>query len=171
MIYSSVIQTPIGEMRVCASDIGICLLEFDEKPRIEIQLKKLKRIFQSGFQIAKTAEMAKLEEQLSQYFLGKRKHFNVSLDARGTEFQQKVWDLLLKIPFGFKKSYSDIATEMQKPLAVRAVGKANGENRIAIVVPCHRLVGKSGDLTGYGGGLWRKRFLLDLESKNLSTKL
>jgi methylated-DNA-[protein]-cysteine S-methyltransferase len=104
--------------------------------------------------------------QLAAYFAGELKEFDLPLDPKGTEFQRAVWDRLLQIPYGETRTYSDIARAIGKPLAVRAVGAANGSNPIAIIVPCHRVIGKSGKLVGFGGGLPMKRMLLDLETEH-----
>ncbi len=95
--------------------------------------------------------------------VGFRKEFSVPLDAPGTEFQNKVWQALLTIPYGETRSYKQQAIQIQQPTAVRAVARANGDNRLAILIPCHRVIGEDGHLTGYGGGLWRKQYLLELE--------
>jgi O-6-methylguanine DNA methyltransferase len=92
--------------------------------------------------------------------------FDIPLEKDGPEFQEKVWDELLKIPYGKTRSYEEQAIAVGNKKAVRAVAKANGDNRIAIIIPCHRIIGKDGSLTGYGGGIWRKQYLLDLERKN-----
>jgi methylated-DNA-[protein]-cysteine S-methyltransferase len=102
-------------------------------------------------------------EQLGAYFAGELTHFDVELDLRGTEFQRRVWRALLTIPYGETRSYGEIAEQIAAPGAARAVGLANGHNPIAIVVPCHRVIGANGSLTGFGGGLGRKRTLLELE--------
>lgn len=104
-------------------------------------------------------------EQLGAYFAGELTHFDVQLDLRGTEFQRRVWQALLTIPYGETRSYGDIAEQIAAPGAARAVGLANGHNPIAIVVPCHRVIGANGSLTGFGGGLGRKRTLLELEKQ------
>jgi methylated-DNA-[protein]-cysteine S-methyltransferase len=102
--------------------------------------------------------------QLDEYFSGRRKEFSIALDLRGTEFQERVWRELQKIPFGRTVSYLDVAMAVGTKESTRAVGRANGQNPIAIIVPCHRVIGSDGSLTGYGGGLWRKRGLLDFET-------
>jgi AraC family transcriptional regulator of adaptative response/methylated-DNA-[protein]-cysteine methyltransferase len=107
-----------------------------------------------------------LYTQINEYFEGQRKKFTLPLDIRGTPFQEKAWSALLKIPYGETRSYADQARAVGNPAAVRAVAKANGDNRISIIIPCHRVIGSDGKLTGYGGGLWRKQYLLDLESRN-----
>ena len=103
-------------------------------------------------------------EQLDQYFAGERTEFDLELDLRGTQFQKDVWNALLTIPYGETRSYGEIARQIGRPDRARAVGAANGSNPVSIIVPCHRVIGSDGSLTGYGGGLPRKRFLLDLES-------
>ena len=106
-------------------------------------------------------------EQMREYFAGERRKFDVPLDAPGTAFQQSVWQALREIPYGAIRSYGDIASAVGSPKAVRAVGTANGMNRIAIMIPCHRVIGADGTLTGYGGGLWRKDWLLRHEREHL----
>jgi len=101
--------------------------------------------------------------QLRQYFAGKRREFQIPLAPRGTPFQQQVWKALTRIPYGETRSYAQLARSIRRPRAVRAVGAANGRNPFAIIVPCHRLIGSDGSLTGFGGGLAAKRYLLDLE--------
>jgi len=103
-------------------------------------------------------------EQLDQYFAGERTEFDLELDMRGTQFQNDVWNALLTIPYGETRSYGEIARQIGRPDRARAVGAANGSNPVSIIVPCHRVIGSDGSLTGYGGGLPRKRFLLDLEA-------
>src|ERR671937_2578160 len=110
-------------------------------------------------------------EQLDQYFAGERRDFDLPLDLRGTPFQRRVWNALLTIPYGETRSYGEIAEQIGAPGAARAVGLANGHNPIAIIVPCHRVIGASGSLTGYGGGLDRKRSLLALEMRHTSATL
>lgn len=107
--------------------------------------------------------LAEAARQLGVYFAGERKSFDLPLEPRGTEFQRRVWKQLLSIPYGETVSYSELARQLGRPEAFRAVGAANGQNPISIIIPCHRVVGKSGDLTGYGGGLHVKRSLLELE--------
>ncbi len=107
-----------------------------------------------------------IKQQLAEYFAGERNSFDVVLAAKGTEFQQSVWQALTEIPYGETVSYADVAACIGKPKAVRAVGTANGSNPIAIIVPCHRVVGKDGSLTGFGGGLDTKQFLLQLEANH-----
>ena len=105
----------------------------------------------------------KVEQQMNEYFAGDRRDFDIPLDVRGTEFQKEAWDALLKIPYGETRSYQQQADRIGKPKAVRAIASANAKNHIAIAIPCHRVIAKDGGLAGFGGGIWRKKFLLDLE--------
>ncbi|HMB59615.1 MAG TPA: methylated-DNA--[protein]-cysteine S-methyltransferase, partial [Xanthomonadales bacterium] len=107
--------------------------------------------------------MHQVQTQLDEYFDGSLRDFSIPLQASGTVFQEQVWQVLQRIPYGQMRSYADVARSLGDPNAVRAVGRANGDNRIAILIPCHRVVGSKGELTGYGGGLWRKKYLLSLE--------
>ncbi|SOJ56495.1 Methylated-DNA--protein-cysteine methyltransferase [Mycobacterium simulans] len=117
------------------------------------------------------AAFAKAVDQLNAYFAGELTDFDIELDLRGTEFQQRVWKALLTIPYGETRSYGEIADQIGAPGAARAVGLANGHNPVAIIVPCHRVIGASGKLTGYGGGLDRKQTLLELEKNRESADL
>ena len=157
------IETPLGPMIAGATDAGVCLLEFTDRRMLEQQLKTLQRRFKAALAPADHPYLAQLKTELDEYFGGTRKEFAVPIDAPGTPFEERVWRELCQIPYGETRSYADIAHAVASPGAVRAVGRANGMNRIAIVVPCHRVVNKSGELGGYGGGLWRKRRLLHIE--------
>jgi AraC family transcriptional regulator of adaptative response/methylated-DNA-[protein]-cysteine methyltransferase len=160
------ILTPLGPMIAGATDEGICLLEFVDRRMIETQIKRLKKRLNAEFIPGPNKHFNELDRQLREYFDGKRKEFELPLILDGTDFQQKVWKELTRIPYGSTRSYNDQATALKNPKAVRAVARANGENRIAIIIPCHRVIGKDGKLVGYGGGIWRKQFLLNLERKN-----
>jgi AraC family transcriptional regulator of adaptative response/methylated-DNA-[protein]-cysteine methyltransferase len=159
------IETPIGPMIAGASDKGVCLLEFTDRRMLEHQLDVIRRRFKAGIVPGTHPLLRRLDEELREYFAGTRDRFTVPVHAPGSEFEERVWAALQRIPFGETRSYEDIAKEVGSPKAVRAVGRANGLNRIAIVIPCHRVVNKSGELGGYGGGLWRKRRLLHLERR------
>jgi AraC family transcriptional regulator of adaptative response/methylated-DNA-[protein]-cysteine methyltransferase len=131
---------------------------------LEAQLKTLSRRLERTLVPGGHPLLDRLRTELAEYFEGTRKTFDVPLHAPGTPFQELVWAELLKVPYGELRSYEDIAVAIGRAKAVRAVGRANGMNRIAIVIPCHRVVGKDGSPTGYGGGIWRKQRLLDLEA-------
>jgi methylated-DNA-[protein]-cysteine S-methyltransferase len=151
-------KSPVGELKIVASDKGLAaiLWENDNTRRINIR------------EYAKSNThpvILKAEKELKEYFAKKRKKFTLKLDFVGTDFQKEVWAALLTIPFGETRSYADIAKQISNPKAVRAVGGAIGKNPISIITPCHRVIGTSGKLTGFAGGLENKKCLLDLEIK------
>lgn len=163
VIISTTIETPLGLMMACAVEQGICLLEFNEPQRLDKELAWLRKHYNATIIQGQQPHLELLRQQLAEYFAGQRRAFSVPLAVAGTEFQQQVWKALQQIPYGATRSYKQQAVTLQKPEAVRAVANANGMNRISILVPCHRIIGTDGGLTGYGGGLWRKQWLLDLE--------
>lgn len=162
------ILTPLGPMFAGATDKGICLLEFTDRRMLESQIQRLSKLLKAQFVPGEHPLFKSLNQELQDYFEGKLKQFKVPLDLPGTDFQQQVWRALLQIPYGETRSYQAQAEHIGNPAAVRAVAKANGDNRIGIIIPCHRVIGKNGQLTGYGGGLWRKQRLLELETGQLS---
>lgn len=166
-ILSKRIQTPVGDMVLGSITDKICFLEFYLPERYKEMSGKLRKVFDAELIEGTNDVIEQAEKELQEYFAGKRKNFTVPLDLRGTEFELKIWDQLLKIPYGQVCSYSDIAKRIHNPKSVRAVGGANHSNPVAIIVPCHRVVGKNGSLTGYGGGMDKKRLLLDLESGSI----
>lgn len=157
------LDTPVGPMIAGATDAGIVLLEFSDRGRIEPQIASLQRRVPQPIVPGSHPHLETLTTELEGYFAGRVREFSVPLIAPGTPFEERVWAALRAIPYGETRSYEDIAVALGNRAAVRAVGRANGRNRIAIVIPCHRVVNKSGDLGGYGGGLWRKKRLLHLE--------
>lgn len=157
------IESPIGPLLAAATNDGVCLLEFTDRRMLEAQFGTLRRRFKTALVPGENQHLRGLKKELEEYFAGTRKKFSVPLVFPGTPFQEQVWNQLLSIPYGATVSYEDIARRVGSPKAVRAVGTANGMNRIAVVIPCHRVVNKSGELGGYGGGLWRKKLLLALE--------
>ena len=161
------ITTPLGPMFICATDKGVCMLEFVDRRMLETEMKDLQKRLDARIIAGENGHIRQTQKELKEYFAGKRKQFTVTLDTPGTDFQNTVWRILEKIPFGQTWSYQKQAIAMKKSTAVRAVASANGHNRIAIIIPCHRVIGKNGKLTGYGGGLERKRWLLDHERENL----
>jgi len=158
------LDSPLGPLVAGATDEGVCLLEFSDRRMIETQFATVRRLFQSAAVPGDNEHLRHLKQELTEYFGGRLTTFSVPLVYPGSSFQRKVWGQLLSIPYGQTRSYQDIAVAVGSPKAVRAVGRANGQNRIAIVIPCHRVVNSSGALGGYGGGLRRKEFLLSLES-------
>lgn len=163
VVHLSQPSTPLGPMLLGATDEAVVLLEFTDRRMLETQLKRLERQLDCVFVPGSTAVGRALEEELGRYFAGELREFTVPLATPGTDFQQRVWEVLRTIPYGETRSYGEQARALGDPAAVRAVARANGDNRIAIVIPCHRVIGADGKLTGYGGGLERKRFLLELE--------
>ena len=157
------VLTPLGPMLAGATEEALCLLEFLDRRMIETQLQRVCRRLDCTLVPGSNGVTERIASELSAYFRGELREFRVPVKDRGTDFQRIVWAGLRAIPFGETRSYGSIATEIGRPTAVRAVARANGDNRMAIVIPCHRVVGRDGKLTGYGGGLWRKQWLLDHE--------
>ncbi|MGZ3853653.1 MAG: methylated-DNA--[protein]-cysteine S-methyltransferase [Flavisolibacter sp.] len=150
-LYTAYYNSPIGLLKIQCSDKFIKTVSFsDAEGEIQNDEHKL---------------LSMCTRQLDEYFAGKRKQFTVPLNQDGTDFQTTIWDLLYKIPYGKTLSYNDVAKQYGDPKAVRAVASANGKNNIAIIVPCHRVIGSDHSLVGYAGGLWRKKWLLDHEAK------
>jgi O-6-methylguanine DNA methyltransferase len=163
-IHLQVIGTPIGNMWAMSTQLGLVQLKFsDEEPQIK-DIQQLEKQLECSVIIGETTVLKETEAQLSTYFDRKLRDFNIPLDLRGSEFQLKIWNELLKVPYGQTITYMDQAKKFGDTRAVRAVAHANGLNPIAIIVPCHRIIGSNGDLTGYAGGIHRKRWLLDHES-------
>lgn len=160
------LETPLGTMFACATETGICLLEFSDRKMLETELKTLSQKLNASIVQGSSPHFDLLQQQLDEYFEGRRKTFTVPLCTPGTDFQQAVWKMLQTIPYGSTRSYKQQSIAIDKPEAVRAVAQANGMNRISILIPCHRVIGEDGSLTGYGGGLMRKQWLLELEQRN-----
>jgi AraC family transcriptional regulator of adaptative response/methylated-DNA-[protein]-cysteine methyltransferase len=158
-------ESPLGPLLVGATEEGLCLLEFTDRRAIEAQLTTLRNRLETSIVPGNNRHTRQVKDELARYFDGQLTVFETPLVFPGSPFQRAVWEQLLRIPYGETCSYEDVAVSVGSPRAVRAVGRANGQNRIAIVIPCHRVVNKGGQLGGYGGGLWRKQFLLDLERR------
>jgi len=165
MIRTVRIDTPLGGMVAGATDDGVCLLEFCDRRILPREYRDLERLLKTTMKEGDNAHLADLREQLSEYFAGVRKEFGIHLVTPGTDFQKSVWMELLKIPYGTTRSYQVQAEALSRPDSVRAVANANGMNRISVIIPCHRVIGSDGSLTGYGGGLRRKKWLLDHEKR------
>lgn len=157
MWYFQTWEAPIGKLYLLANDEALHAVAFDSNwPRIRAAV--LPRIEQD------TPLLAETRQQLADYFAGKRRAFDLPLHLKGTTFQQQIWRSLIDIPYGETRTYAEQANALGKPLAIRAVGHTNGLNPLCIIIPCHRVIAKSGQLTGYAGGLEAKRYLLELES-------
>jgi O-6-methylguanine DNA methyltransferase len=165
------IETAIGAMRAVARDDGLVMCEYENPVRLPGQLDRMRALFGADAVPGEHPILAQTQQELSEYFDGARELFTIPLVLDGTPFQTAVWNALFEIPFGVTTSYERIATRVGRPGAARAVGRANGDNRIAIIVPCHRVIGSDGNLTGYGGGMQRKRRLLNLEQRGLQLEL
>lgn len=167
VISTTRLLTPLGPMVAGAIDDGICLLEFADRPMLETQLGHLRRYLDCEVLPGNHTHLEHLDDELTRYFGGDLQDFTVPLVYPGTRFQVACWEYLRAIPYGGTRSYGEQAQALGRPTAVRAVGRANGDNRLAIVIPCHRVLGADRKLTGYGGGLWRKQFLLELEGASV----
>ncbi|MBY6195697.1 methylated-DNA--[protein]-cysteine S-methyltransferase [Vibrio hangzhouensis] len=154
MNYYLITSSPLGDVTIQASDDGVLGLWFEQHTTLPEELGQLS---------PEHPILVRAQQQLAAYFAGKSRSFDLPLAAQGTAFQKQVWKALCEIPYGEVISYQELADRIGNPKAVRAVGAANGKNPISVVVPCHRVIGKSGKLTGYAGGVERKRQLLKLE--------
>lgn len=157
------IETPIGTMYAAATAEGICMLEFTDRKMLETEFKDLAKSLNAIIIQGENPHFLTLEKELAEYFLGKRTEFTVPLSPVGTDFQKSVWKVLMKIPYGETWNYKKQSEVLGDAKKVRAVANANGMNKISILIPCHRVIGSNGTLTGYGGGIWRKQKLLELE--------
>lgn len=158
------LDSPLGPMIAGASDSSLCFLEWHDRGGVERIKERVAKRYRATLCEGNNSQLDNLETELSAYFSGELIEFTTPLDIQGTGFEKQVWDLLLALPFGRTRCYGDLAKELGKPGASRAVGRANGANYLSIVIPCHRVIESTGQLRGYGGGLWRKKRLLDLES-------
>jgi AraC family transcriptional regulator of adaptative response/methylated-DNA-[protein]-cysteine methyltransferase len=170
-IHMAPIATPIGEMIAGATDTHLVMFEFEHRKMYNAQVERLRKALGADLVPGESPVLDQLRTELDEYFAGTRRDFTVPLLFPGTPFQMKVWSALRQIPAGTTTSYKQLAESIGQPEAVRAVARANGDNRIAILIPCHRVIGSDGQLVGYGGGLWRKRKLLDLEGRHLALSL
>lgn len=156
VLFKKYYDSPVGILELRSTDKGLSGLYFVEEKK---HTEKLNTILENTIQ------------QLDEYFNEGRTAFDLPIDVEGTDFQKRVWAELLKIPFGITKTYLDIAKSLGDRNTLRAVGLANGKNKISIIIPCHRVIGANGELTGFGGGIWRKKRLLDHESKYIQGEL
>ena len=157
--------SPVGDMIAGASSNGVCFLEWHSRGGVEKIRQRVEKRYGLSVTEGNHPHLETLAKELGDYFEGALARFTVALHLEGTPFERKVWESLLTIPYGETRSYGDIATAVGSPKAYRATGRANGANYLSIVVPCHRVIESSGKLRGYGGGLWRKKYLLELEAR------
>lgn len=165
-ILTRSIESPIGELILGATDRGLCLLEFADRRTLSMEIITLQKLFRCAVISGNNRHLDHTVAELGLYFKGQLTSFSTPLEAPGTPFQTAVWNQLLRIPYGKTISYAMLAERVGRPGAQRAVGRANGDNRIAIIIPCHRVVQADGAMRGYGGGVWRKQYLLDLERQH-----
>ncbi|HMC75582.1 MAG TPA: methylated-DNA--[protein]-cysteine S-methyltransferase, partial [Vicinamibacterales bacterium] len=163
LLTATWIESPLGPMLAIAGDEGLELLEFVDRRALETELRELRRTLAGAIVPGDHPILRRAAEQLREYFAGTRQEFDLPLKQRGSVFQMAAWKALCEIPYGETRSYTDMARRVGSPGAVRAIGRVNGQNQIAIVVPCHRVIRADGSLCGYGGGRWRKQWLLDHE--------
>ncbi|MBI3721878.1 MAG: methylated-DNA--[protein]-cysteine S-methyltransferase, partial [Fimbriimonas ginsengisoli] len=159
----TLLDTPLGPMLAAAGNESVCQLEFADRRGLEKSYAEMRCRFALPVVPGENAVLQRLRQELQEYFSGARREFAVPLSLRGTDFQQRVWRELQRIPFGRTASYETVAKKIGSPAAVRAVARANATNRLYLLIPCHRVIAKDGTLSGYGGGKWRKRLLLELE--------
>ncbi len=153
-------ETPLGPVRAISDGLGIRLLEFDDNQRVATQMRAMHKYDAREVEPGTDRVLDQLETELRRYFAGSLREFTVPLAAPGTGFQESVWRVLRAIPYGRTWSYAQVAEAIGRPTAVRAVARANGDNRVAIIIPCHRVIGSDGSMTGYGAGIPRKQWLL-----------
>ncbi|HEY7847749.1 MAG TPA: methylated-DNA--[protein]-cysteine S-methyltransferase [Candidatus Limnocylindria bacterium] len=168
-VVITMLRSPLGTLLAGATDVGVCLLEFTDRPMLPTQLEVLARRLRRPLVTGRHPLLGRLAVELEAYFAGRREAFDLPLVAPGTPFQEQVWARLRQIPAGDTLSYEALAAGAGRPGAQRAAGTANGANRIAVVIPCHRVVRKSGEVGNYGGGSWRKAWLLDHERRMAAT--
>ena len=169
-LFAERIETPLGAMLAVADDAGLRLLEFMDRRAMKTELTLLRKRLHTNVVPGEHRHLTAVRDQLSEYFAGKRLEFDLPIAPVGSEFQLRAWEILRSIPAGETRSYSWMAGQLGDKGARRAVGRANGANMICIVIPCHRVIRADGTLCGYGGGLWRKKWLLDHERKIVSGK-
>ncbi len=162
-IFLQTLETPIGNMIAGAVDEGICLLEFHDRRMLPTQYERVQSLLNATMVERDHHHIQTLRIELKEYFENGRKEFSVPMVYPGSPFQIKVWESLLKIPYGKVRSYQFQSELLGNPKAIRAMAKANGDNRLAILIPCHRIIGSNGEMVGYGGKIWRKKYLLELE--------
>jgi AraC family transcriptional regulator of adaptative response/methylated-DNA-[protein]-cysteine methyltransferase len=163
-IHTLELETPLGLMIAGATEQGVCFIEFIDRIRMEREMERLKSELKATMEPGENQHLLRLRQELNEYFDRKRTDFTVPLHLTGTAFQQSVWHALLEIPYGKTWTYKQQALHMDQLLAIRAIAAANGQNKHAIIIPCHRVIGSNGSLTGYAGGLQKKDWLLKFEA-------
>lgn len=168
-VFTDTLETPIGILTIYATNIGVCFLKFDNTTKTERIFQQVQKLLNASIRNASNPHTTQAKQELVEYFAGTRTNFETKLHIVGTDFQKSAWQQLEKIPYGTTISYTTQAQQLNRAHAVRAVANANGSNRISIIIPCHRVIGSDGSLIGYGGGLERKKWLLNFEAHRAST--
>ena len=163
-LHYTKMETPIGPVIACAGNMGLSLLEFYDEATPVVKLSAIEKELKLSLANGPNAYLEQAEKELKEYFSGRRKIFELPLQLYGTDFQKQAWQALQAIPYGTTRSYMQQTLSFTGATSIRAVANANGKNRIAIIIPCHRVIGANGALTGYAGGIWRKKHLLELEA-------
>lgn len=166
IITTTEFSSPLGPMLAGATSEGVCILEFTNRIRLEKELTELQKLLNAVTVPGRNPHLDQLENELNDYFRGKLKTFSVPLHTPGNEFVQSVWETLRQIPYGKTCSYKEQAEMMKNPKAIRAIASTNGRNRLAIIIPCHRVIGSDGSMTGYAAGVDKKKWLLKFEREN-----
>ena len=169
-LFSQLLNTPIGPMIAVAGDGGVALLEFTDAQGVEHRFSSTQRLLHRPILPGGHPLLDRLQRELNDYFSGQRRNFSVPLLPAGSDFQKLVWSSLRNLPFGQTIHYQALATRLGRPTASRAVARANGSNRLYLLIPCHRVMGKDNKLCGYGGGIWRKQWLLDWEKSHMKNE-
>ena len=167
VLFAQMLSTPLGPMVAVAGDAGVALLEFTDVRGLERQFSSMRKKLGMPVVPGQHPMLDRLQNEVARYYRGELQTFSVPLQLAGSDFQKLVWNTLAKLPYGETISYQELAIRVGNKDATRAVARANGLNRLYLLVPCHRVIGKDGNLGGYGGGLWRKQQLLDIENRNL----
>ncbi len=157
-------ESPLGEMIAGATEAGVCFLEWHDRGGVERIKERVIKRYHAQLEEGSNGHLKSLRSELEKYFKGRLEKFSVPVDVKGTPFEKRDWEQLMKIPYGATISYGELARRMGNTNASRAVGRANGANYLSIVIPCHRVIEANGKLRGYGGGLWRKQYLIELEA-------
>lgn len=165
-IVAKIYDSPCGALLLGSSGDCLCLCDWIDGKAHPAVMKRIARLADAGFLNGTSPVIGEAEKELDQYFAGERKEFDIPLRLYGTEFQKQVWSALSDVVYGVTLSYGELSQILEKPDAVRAVANAVGQNPISIIIPCHRIIGSDGKLTGFSGGLAAKRFLLDLETSD-----
>lgn len=170
LIHVIELETPLGPMIAGMTEEGLCLLEFTNRVKLDKEFDELKRLLNADIVYSRNRYADQIEQELKEYFAGSRKNFTIPLHTPGNDFVRSVWDTLLNIPYGVTWTYKEQSIEMNQPKAIRAIAATNGRNRIAIIIPCHRVIGSNGSLTGYAAGIDKKKWLINFERENSDIK-